>query len=148
MTSQSTPPPFRRRVFYIPGFDPYPARRYRELYRSESSLQAGISGYDVQMRARIGATGYAWNISAQFGDARGTRLLAVYDAGLGIPFLLVAVFIGRAVGVLNRIKPYMGMIEKTMGLLLVLVGLALVTGAFSAFSYWLLEVFPALALLG
>ena len=70
MTSQSTPPPFRRRVFYIPGFDPYPARRYRELYRSESSLQAGISGYDVQMRARIGATGYAWNISAQFGDAR------------------------------------------------------------------------------
>ena len=80
--------------------------------------------------------------------ARGTSLLAVYAAGLGIPFLLVAVFIGRAVGVLNRIKPYMGMIEKAMGLLLVLVGLALVTGAFSAFSYWLLEVFPALALLG
>ena len=42
---------------------------------------------------------------------RGTSLLAVYAAGLGIPFLLVAVFIGRAVGVLNRIKPYMGMIR-------------------------------------
>ena len=80
--------------------------------------------------------------------ARGTALLAVYAAGLGIPFLLVAVFVGRAMGFMNRIKKHMGLIEKAMGLLLVGVGLALVTGAFTAFSFWLLETFPGLALLG
>ncbi|MCT8160342.1 cytochrome c biogenesis CcdA family protein [Pseudoruegeria sp. SHC-113] len=79
---------------------------------------------------------------------RGTVLLAVYAAGLGIPFLLAAFFIQNAMGVMNRIKPYMGVIEKCMGGLLILVGLALVTGAFSRFSWWLLETFPGLALLG
>ena len=50
--------------------------------------------------------------------------------------------------VMNRIKRHMKTIERVMGLLLIAVGLALVTGAFSAFSFWLLEVFPALGQLG
>ncbi|MEM9708534.1 MAG: hypothetical protein AAF871_07030 [Pseudomonadota bacterium] len=37
----------KRRVFYIPGFDPLPPRRYRELYRRESRRQAEISGYGI-----------------------------------------------------------------------------------------------------
>ncbi|MEP2530482.1 cytochrome c biogenesis protein CcdA [Shimia sp.] len=80
--------------------------------------------------------------------ARGTILLGVYAAGLGIPFLLAAIFLTRAVGVMNKLKRHMGLIEKIMGVLLVLVGLMLVTGAFSTFSWWLLETFPALATLG
>ena len=80
--------------------------------------------------------------------ARGTALLAVYAAGLGLPFLLAAVFLSRAMGVMNRLKRHMGLIEKVMGLLLIAVGLALLTGAFSAFSFWLLETFPALGELG
>ncbi|MBK1635095.1 cytochrome c biogenesis CcdA family protein [Rhodovulum adriaticum] len=79
---------------------------------------------------------------------RGTVLLAVYAAGLGIPFLLAAIFIQRAMGVMNRLKRHMGLIEKVMGALLIAVGLALVTGAFSALSYFLLETFPTLATLG
>jgi hypothetical protein len=42
-------PDFRRKVFYIPGYDPFPARRYRELYRKESERQAEISGYEIGM---------------------------------------------------------------------------------------------------
>ncbi|MCA0964415.1 cytochrome c biogenesis CcdA family protein [Salipiger bermudensis] len=80
--------------------------------------------------------------------ARGTALLAVYAAGLGLPFLLAAVFLSRAMGVMNRLKRHMGLIEKVMGVLLIAVGLALLTGAFSAFSFWLLETFPALGELG
>ena len=57
-------------------------------------------------------------------------------------------FITRAMGLMNRIKPYMGTIERVMGLLLVAVGLAMVTGAFSTFAFWLLETFPALGALG
>lgn len=80
--------------------------------------------------------------------ARGTILLGVYAAGLGIPFLLAAVFLTRAMGLMNRIKRHMRLIERVMGVLLVAVGLALVTGAFSALSFWLLDTFPALGELG
>jgi len=80
--------------------------------------------------------------------ARGTVLLGVYALGLGIPFLLAAMFITRAMGVMNHLKRHMKLIERVMGSLLVLVGLAMVTGAFSWFAFWLLETFPALASLG
>ena len=80
--------------------------------------------------------------------ARGTVLLGVYAAGLGIPFLLAALFITRSMALMNRIKKHMGLIEKIMGLLLLAVGLALVTGFFTAFSFWLLETFPSLGALG
>jgi cytochrome c-type biogenesis protein len=80
--------------------------------------------------------------------ARGTALLAIYAFGLGIPFLLAAVFVQRSVRLMNHLKRHMMLIERAMGVLLVLVGLALLTGAFSRFSYWLLETFPGLALLG
>jgi hypothetical protein len=42
-------PDFRRKVFYIPGYDPFPARRYRELYRKESERQGEISAYEIGM---------------------------------------------------------------------------------------------------
>lgn len=80
--------------------------------------------------------------------SRGTLLLGVYAAGLGIPFLLAAMFITRAMTLMNRIKPHMKLIERIMGGLLVIVGLALLTGAFTAFSFWLLETFPILAAVG
>jgi cytochrome c-type biogenesis protein len=80
--------------------------------------------------------------------AKGTLLLGIYAAGLGIPFLLAAMFITRAMGFMNRIKRHMKVVERVMGILLVLVGIAMVTGAFTALAFWLLETFPALALLG
>jgi cytochrome c-type biogenesis protein len=80
--------------------------------------------------------------------ARGTFLMAVYAAGLGLPFILSAVFINRAMGLMNRIKRHMGTVEKVMGLLLIAVGLLMVTGAFSRMSYWLLENVPVLGAIG
>lgn len=80
--------------------------------------------------------------------ARGTTLLAVYAVGLGIPFVLVAAFFPRLSGVMAWMKRHMERIERIMGLLLWTVGLLMLTGGFSSFSYWLLEVFPALGALG
>lgn len=80
--------------------------------------------------------------------ARGTVLLAIYALGLGVPFLLAAMFIERAMGLMTRVKPHMRMIERIMGLLLIVVGVALVSGGMTSFSYWLLETFPALGILG
>ncbi|MEZ5755904.1 MAG: cytochrome c biogenesis protein CcdA [Paracoccaceae bacterium] len=82
------------------------------------------------------------SIAAQEGSVqRGTVLLGVYAAGLGIPFLLAALFIERAMGVMQRLKRHMKWIERAMGVLLIVVGLALLTGAFTDFSWWLLETF-------
>lgn len=80
--------------------------------------------------------------------ARGTTLLAVYAMGLGVPFLLVAAFLPRLTGLMGWMKRHMAQIERVMGLLLWTIGLLMLTGGFSDFSYWLLEVFPSLALLG
>jgi len=80
--------------------------------------------------------------------ARGTFLLAVYAAGLGIPFLLVAAFFPSMTGAMAWMKRHMERIERIMGLLLWTIGLLMLTGGFSQFSYWLLETFPALATLG
>jgi cytochrome c-type biogenesis protein len=80
--------------------------------------------------------------------ARGTTLLGIYALGLGLPFLLVAAFFGRLKGVMGWMKRHMERIERVMGLLLWTVGLLMLTGQFTAFSWWLLETFPALAALG
>ena len=55
-------PDFRRKVFYIPGYDPFPARRYRELYRKEGARQAEISGYELGMFP--GARSDGWRVAA------------------------------------------------------------------------------------
>ncbi|MEO1549670.1 MAG: hypothetical protein AAFR93_04460 [Pseudomonadota bacterium] len=53
---------FRRIVFYIPGYDPMSARRYRELYRAEGAKQAAISGYKVAVQGVTGAGEYRWRV--------------------------------------------------------------------------------------
>ena len=59
----------RRRVFYIPGYDPIPPRRYRELYRKESAAQAGISGYEIKVLPAKAQARFGWAVSAQIEDA-------------------------------------------------------------------------------
>jgi cytochrome c-type biogenesis protein len=82
------------------------------------------------------------SLAAQEGSVqRGTLLLGVYAAGLGIPFLLAALFIERSMRLMQRLKRHMKWIERAMGVLLIVVGLALLTGAFTDFSWWLLETF-------
>jgi len=51
----------RRRVFYIPGYDPFHPRRYRELYRTEGAAQGAISGYRLEVQARQGDPAFGWH---------------------------------------------------------------------------------------
>lgn len=60
--------PFRRRVLYIPGYDPIPPRRYRELYRREGAEQARISGYRLEFGPRRDRTGFGWGVTGHIGD--------------------------------------------------------------------------------
>lgn len=56
----------RRRVFYIPGYDPNPPRRYRELYRSEGRKQAEVSGYEIDQKCEARETG--WRVRAKIDE--------------------------------------------------------------------------------
>lgn len=78
----------------------------------------------------------------------GAALLAVYSLGLGIPFILAALFSGAFMRFLGRFRMHLGRVEKVMGALLVLAGLLFLTGGVQAASYWLLESFPVLGRLG
>ena len=80
--------------------------------------------------------------------AKGTVLLAFYAIGLGIPFLIFAIFINKLDRTLKLFKGYFKFIERIMGLLLWTVGLLMLTGGFSSISFWLLETFPSLGVLG
>ena len=60
----NAPSPFRRRVFYIPGYDPIPPRRYRELYRKEGAQQAAISGYTLTLHPKATDGPYGWHVTS------------------------------------------------------------------------------------
>jgi cytochrome c-type biogenesis protein len=88
-------------------------------------------------------------LAAQEGDAaRSMALLGAYALGLGIPFLLVAAFFARLAPLVDFLKRHGQRIERIMGLLLWTIGLLMLTGGFSAMSFWLLDTFPFLASLG
>ncbi len=72
----------------------------------------------------------------------GAGLLAVYSLGLGIPFLLAAIFSGAFLRALQGFRAHLGKVEKAMGGLLVLTGILFLTGGMQAMAFWLLETFP------
>ena len=79
---------------------------------------------------------------------KGAGLLGVYSLGLGIPFLLAAVAVEPFAAFLARFRGHLATVEKLMGGLLVLTGIAFLTGFVTQASYWLLETFPVLGKIG
>jgi len=80
--------------------------------------------------------------------SQGMLLLAVYSLGLGIPFLAAALFTDRLFAEVKRLRRLGRSLQLGAGAALVLMGIAMITGELSAFSYWLLETFPAFARIG
>ncbi len=79
---------------------------------------------------------------------QGIALLAIYSAGLGVPFLLAAWFVDALVGRLRHLSATGRRLQQVMGGLMVLVGIAMVTGLLQSFSFWLLETVPVFSLVG
>jgi cytochrome c-type biogenesis protein len=78
----------------------------------------------------------------------GVAMLAVYAAGLGLPFLIAALFVRPFMRFMRGFRRHMGTVETAMGGLLVGVGLLMATGRFETLAFWLLEAFPALGTIG
>jgi cytochrome c-type biogenesis protein len=75
---------------------------------------------------------------------KGAGLLAIYSAGLGIPFLIAAFMVEQFSALFSRMKRQLVNVERAMGVLMIVTGIGFLTGAMSNVSIWLLETFPSL----
>ena len=80
--------------------------------------------------------------------SQGVALLTVYSLGLGIPFLLSAVFTEQLFGRMKRLRQAGRSLQVGAGGVMVLMGVAMISGQLSTFSYWLLETFPVFQTIG
>ncbi|MBA3326465.1 MAG: cytochrome c biogenesis protein CcdA [Rhodobacteraceae bacterium] len=132
------------------------------MLNREARIDAGVSGrsplgaYVLGLAFAFGWTpcispvlGSILSLAAQDGSVeRGMLMMGFYAVGLGVPFLLTALFLRQAIGLMASMKRHMRLIERSTGVLLLAVGVLMLTGAFTAMSFWLLDTFPALALIG
>ena len=72
----------------------------------------------------------------------GTALLTIYSLGLGVPFILAALFTNRFLHHAGFLRRHGRVLHLGAGVLLMLMGLAMITGYLSAVSIWLLKTFP------
>jgi len=79
---------------------------------------------------------------------KGAGLLAIYSAGLGIPFLIAAFMVEQFSALFFRMKRHLANVERAMGILMIVTGIGFLTGAVSNVSIWLLETFPSLQSIG
>ena len=125
-------------------------------YHSETRPAGLIGAYAVGLAFAFGWTpcigpvlAVILTLAASEQDvARGAGLLAIYSAGLGIPFLLAAAGVGTFIGFFQKFRRHMLTVERVMGVLLVLTGIMFLTGALQDLSYWLIDAFPWLATIG
>lgn len=85
---------------------------------------------------------------AEASVGRGMALLAVYAAGIGIPFLIAAAFTGPFLAWARLARQRLGLVEKVAGGLLILTGIAFMTGFMPEVAQWLLDGVPALGAVG
>lgn len=87
-------------------------------------------------------------VTATQGGGGGVALLAVYSLGLGMPFVLAALFTGGFAARLKALGRAGRVLRLAAGGVMVAMGLAMVTGRLTEFAYWLLSTFPALGRIG
>jgi len=81
-------------------------------------------------------------------QASGVSLLAVYSLGLGLPFLFAAVFTSHFVNRMPAMRRLGRPPQIAAGLMMVVLGVAMITGYLTVFAYWILKTFPALGRIG
>ena len=72
----------------------------------------------------------------------GVMLLLIYSLGLAIPFLLAAAFTGSLMGRIKKLGRIGRLSQTAAGGILVLAGIAMMTGYLTSASTWMLNAFP------
>lgn len=125
-------------------------------FQSEGKPASGLAAYVMGLAFAFGWTPCIGPVLGPILTLAGGRetvgegalLLAAYSLGLGIPFLVAALFSGAFMRFLGKFRVHLGRVEKAIGALLVAAGVLFLTGGIQSASYWLLENFPVLGRLG
>ena len=73
---------------------------------------------------------------------RGMSLLVAYSAGLGVPFLLSAVALGAFLKFFKRYRPFIPIVERFAGVILVVVGVLVFTNYYLVLNSWAIALTP------
>lgn len=135
--------------------------RWMPLLQRDVRLQLRIAGGNPFAAFALGAAfAFGWTpcigpilgailaLSATSTDGAGIGLLSAYSLGLGVPFLFAALFIDRAAALVKSVRRFGVAMQAFGGLVLVTLGVAMLTGGLTTFSFWLLEAVPALGRIG
>jgi len=72
---------------------------------------------------------------------QGALLLTGYGIGMTLPFVLAAAFVGPFMRLMARFRPYLGAVEKIMGVMLIVFGVLIATNALNYIGQWMIENF-------
>jgi len=130
---------------------------YREARFQVSRRPAGLVGaYVMGLAFAFGWTPCVGPVlaailfvaGAEESAARGASLLAIYSLGIGLPFLLAALFATRFLNWVAGFRRHMHKVEMAMGGILVLTGILFMTGQMTEIANWLLVTFPVFENIG
>ena len=79
---------------------------------------------------------------------QGTSLLAIYAAGLGVPFLAASLAAGPFLAFMRRFRGGVRVVERVLGVALVVTGVLFITGSMTEIAFWILDTFPSLGKIG
>lgn len=130
---------------------------YREARFQTCQIRSGLGGaFLLGLAFAFGWTPCIGPVLATILSVAGSRdtvsdgatLLAAYSLGLGVPFLIAAMFAAKFVLFMRRFRQHLPLVERAMGSVLVLTGALFLSGGMQRASFWLLETFPALSAFG
>jgi len=73
---------------------------------------------------------------------RGIGLLVAYSAGLGVPFVLSAIALGGFLRFFKRYRPFIPVVERAAGVILILVGVLVFTNYYVVLNSWASSLTP------
>lgn len=85
---------------------------------------------------------------AQDSAAQGAWLLFSYGVGMTLPFIVAALFIGPFMRWMANFRKHLGLVEKIMGLFLILFGILIATNTINIIAQWMLDYIPWFTTIG
>ena len=79
--------------------------------------------------------------------SQGAGLLLAYGAGMTLPFILASLFIGPFLKWMRGFRRHLGLIEKVMGVMLIVFGLLIATNSINYIAQAMLAIAPDLGIL-
>jgi len=80
--------------------------------------------------------------------SKGILLLSFYSLGLAIPFIISGILIDKFLFFSKSFRKYISTITKVGGAILLLTGIAILTGQLQVLGFFILEYFPSLGNIG